>query len=256
MRTKITAVALSVVLLLSGCSSAFVDLNTPKSSELKEKYSFYQKSVDNIRTTMKVTPEEADEIFIIMCDSGVSNEMNYVTANNDGTFTVWSSGDKYTVTLDNAAVDTVISGGKTLYPAQEETSGTVLANETKLTDKQVKKELKSSIEYYNDTVTSIIPLYAKKDDKEKVKSYLEEAIKRLDGDCDKYLQYMNDENLSSDVKEACQNVKTAFYGISESVLKPTLSVINGDTSIDSPDYGTMVIDAQTMYLDKAEELID
>jgi len=256
MRARISAVVLSAILFLSGCSSAFVDLNTPKSSELKEKYSFYQKSVDNIRTTMKVTPEEADEIFTIMCDSGVSNEMNYVTANSDGTFAVWSSGDKYTVTLDNAAVDTVISGGKTLYPAQEETSGTVLANETKLTDKQVKKELKSSIEYYNDTVTSIIPLYAKKEDKEKVKSYLEEAINRLDGDCDKYLQYMNDENLSSDVQEACQNVKTAFYGISETVLKPTLGVINGDTSIDAPDYGTMVIDAQTMYLDKAKELIN
>jgi hypothetical protein len=120
MKRKLFAITLAAALLLSGCGSVFVDLDTPKSSELKEEYDFYQKSVDNIRTTMKVTPEEADEIFIILCNSGVSDEMNYVTDNNDGTFSVWSSGDKYIVTLDGAVVDTIVSGKKTLYPVQEE----------------------------------------------------------------------------------------------------------------------------------------
>ncbi|MDO5305602.1 MAG: hypothetical protein Q4E87_08525, partial [bacterium] len=117
-------------------------------------------------------------------------------------------------------------------------------------------ELKQSIEYYNNTVCTTIPLYAKKEDKEKVTELLTEAIETLDTDVDKYLQYMNDENLSENVRNACQNLKTAFYGVSETALKPMLEIMNGNTEIEAPDYGNIVIDAQTMYVDKAQELID
>ena len=51
-----------------------------------------------------------------MVDCGVASEINYVTNNNDGTWAVWSSGDKYTVTVDNGAVATVYSEKDQLYP--------------------------------------------------------------------------------------------------------------------------------------------
>lgn len=238
---------------------ALVDLDTPKSSELKEEYSYYQSSADNIRAATHVTPEEADEIFIALVANGVDADINnvYATAGTDNSYSMWSAGTEYVVTLDGAVVNTISLHGSVIYPAQEETEATTSEpTEAVLTDKAVKKELKSSIDYYNDTVTSIIPVYAKKEDKENVIKYLNEAIERLDSDCDKYLEYMSDDNLSSDVQQACQNVKTAFYGISETVLKPMLQVMNGDTSVEVPDYGTAVIDAQTMYLDTAEKLID
>ena len=77
MKRKSLFAALAVTLLLSGCG-ATVDLNTPKSAELKQEYSFYQNSVDKIRTVMKVTPEEADDIFIILTDCGIDSEINYI----------------------------------------------------------------------------------------------------------------------------------------------------------------------------------
>lgn len=134
MKKRLFVLILLSLFLLSGCSSVFVDLDTPKSSDLKEKYSFYQKSVDNIRTNMKVTPEEADEIFIILCDCGVSEEINNVYGDSDGKFSVWSSGDKYTVTLDGSVVDTVVSGKETLYPAQEETEDVKVSEPPKPTE--------------------------------------------------------------------------------------------------------------------------
>jgi len=43
---------------------------------------------------------------------------------------------------------------------------------------------------------------------------------------------------------------------SSDLLKPTLEIMNGNTEIEAPDYGNIVIDAQTMYVDEAEKLID
>lgn len=110
-------VVLSLSLLLTGCG-ALVDLDTPKSAELKQEYSYYQKSVDNIRTTMKVTPEEADEIFLTMLDCGVSSEINFVStkSSKDSSFSVWSAGTEYIVSLSGSSVDTVFIGKDQLYP--------------------------------------------------------------------------------------------------------------------------------------------
>ena len=99
-----------------------------------------------------------------------------------------------------------------------------------------------------------IPLYASKKDEEKVISLLNEAKERLDCDTDKYLSYMSDDRLSSDIQDACMYVKTAFYGISSTAISPMLDVFNGVSS-DSPEYGELVINAQTEYIDKAEKLI-
>ena len=258
MKRKTFPVILAAALLLSGCG-ATVDLNTPKSAELKQEYSYYQNSVDKIRTEMKVTPEEADDIFIVLTDCGVDSEINYVIQkpSTDNCFSVWSSGSEYVTTLSGTAVESVSLNGSVLYPASiadTETPPQEVSPEP--TDKVVKKELKQSIEYYNNTVCTTIPLYAKKEDKEKVTELLVEAIETLDTDVDKYLQYMNDENLSENVRNACQNLKTAFYGVSETALKPMLEIMNGNTEIEAPDYGSIVIDAQTMYVDKVQELID
>lgn len=259
MKRKSLFAALAVTLLLSGCG-ATVDLNTPKSAELKQEYSFYQNSVDKIRTVMKVTPEEADDIFIILTDCGIDSEINYiyVKSDEDNSFSVWSSASEYVTTLSGASVESVTLNGSVLYPAAaaSETEESVQETESALTDREVIKELKQSIEYYNNTVCTTLPLYAKKEDKEKVTELLTEAIAALDADVDKYLQYMDDENLSEDVRTACQYLKTAFYGVSETALKPTLEIMNGNTEIEAPDYGNIVIDAQTMYVDEAEKLID
>lgn len=257
MKRKSLFAALAVSLLLSGCG-ATVDLNTPKSAELKQEYSFYQNSVDKIRTEMKVTPEEADEIFIILTGCGMDNEINYVYVKSaeDNSFSVWSSGSEYVTTLSGTSVDTISLNGSVLYPAAAAVEESVQETESVLTDREVIKDLKQSIEYYNNTVCTTLPLYAKKEDKEKVIELLTEAIATLDADVDKYLQYMDNDSLSEDVRQACQYLKTGFYGVSETALKPTLEIMNGNTEIEAPDYGNIVIDAQTMYVDEAEKLID
>lgn len=117
-----------IVLLLCSllCScGVLVDTNTPKSAELSEKYDFYEKSVNTIRNGCSVTPEEADEIFLVLVnDCGVTSVINNVTRNNDGTFSIWSSGTKYTVVLVDNMVSTVFTRDfltdVQLYPASTE----------------------------------------------------------------------------------------------------------------------------------------
>ena len=109
-------------LLLTGCGGS---PSSEKSTELSEKYDFYKESADNIRRGCDVTSEEADDIFIILVDEcGVSDLINYVSNNNDGTFSIWSSGTKYTVALDNGTVSTVFTkswfSDVQLYPEVED----------------------------------------------------------------------------------------------------------------------------------------
>lgn len=114
---------ITFLLCFSLCSCGSTD--TPKSAELSEKYNFYEKSVDTIRKGCNVTAEEADEIFLILvnnCD--ISDLINYVFVNYDGTFSVWSSGIKYTMTLENGIVSTVFTTrwftDVQLYPESED----------------------------------------------------------------------------------------------------------------------------------------
>ena len=110
---KTCCVLLASMLLLTGCGSS---APSQKSSELSSQYDYYSKSAALIEKNMKVSADEADEVFLVMVDCGVASEINYVMNNNDGTWAVWSSGDKYTVTVDNGAVATVYSGKDQLYP--------------------------------------------------------------------------------------------------------------------------------------------
>lgn len=265
-------ISLIIILCFILCSCGiFVDTNTPKSEELSKKYSFYETSVTSIRTTCNVTPEEADEIFLVLVNDCSVDKNISVTSHVNAPYSVKYGTTMLSMTLDGNTVSEVSNGKDQIFPAKSvdtsisEEKSTLTKSEDmidntsdaeKLMDRDVIKELKQSIEYYNNTVCITLPLYAKKEDKEKVTELLTEAISRLDSDTDKYLEYMNNENLSDNVRQACQNLKTGFYGVSETALKPTLEIINGNTEIEAPDYGTIVIDAQTMYINESKKLID
>lgn len=109
---------LSAALLLSACG-ATVDLNTPKSSELSSEYSYYQDSVNSLRSAMGITLEESDEVFIVLSSCGVDDEITQVYKNgsgNDTYYTVWYGLKSLDVYLKDSVVYTVLSSGKEVYP--------------------------------------------------------------------------------------------------------------------------------------------
>lgn len=121
---KICSVAI-LILCLSLCScGTSADANTPKSAELSEKYDFYKESVKSIRNGCHVTPEEADEIFLILVDKcGMTDLINNVYEQYDGSFSISTSEKNYTVTLENSVVSTVTTphwfSNVQLYPEDE-----------------------------------------------------------------------------------------------------------------------------------------
>lgn len=100
--------------LLIGCGSN--STASEKSAELSSKYEYYQKSADNIKKQMKVDPDQADQIFLTLNDCGVSDLINIITPNTDGTYAVWSAGTEYTVSLEDGAVSSVFIGKDQVYP--------------------------------------------------------------------------------------------------------------------------------------------
>ena len=110
---KVFVILFASALLITGCGSKEV---SQRYDELSSKYEYYQTSVSNIQKIMDVDATQADDIFLILSECGISSEINIITPNSDGTFAVWSSGDKYTVFLDNGVVSTVFSGKDELYP--------------------------------------------------------------------------------------------------------------------------------------------
>ena len=117
MRKQLLA-ALSLSLLLSACSGAPTAETSARSAELAAQYEYYEKSAENIEKNMKVTPDQADSIFLTLVDCGVANEINNISSRGDNTYAAWSDGNEYTVTLDGGAVSTVYDGKDQLYPEQ------------------------------------------------------------------------------------------------------------------------------------------
>ena len=70
---KVLSLVLAAVLAasLSACGGALVDLDTPKSEELTAQYDFYPDAMNTIRADMKITPEQADEVFIVLTSCGL-----------------------------------------------------------------------------------------------------------------------------------------------------------------------------------------
>lgn len=108
-------VAACLAFSLSGCGDVLVDLDTPKSEELSGQYDFYPDSMNTIRADMGITPEQADEVFIVLVSCGLDEKITSIFENS-GVYTVNYGGDSLDVTLTDGVVETVCSGRDTLYP--------------------------------------------------------------------------------------------------------------------------------------------
>ena len=116
---------IAVSVSLSACGSTS-NLDTPKSSELSSEYSYYQDSVKLLRSVMNITPEKADDVFIILSSCGVDEKINYVFKNgsgNDTYYTVWYGSTSLKVYLNNSTVDKVLSAwNKEIYPTASDST--------------------------------------------------------------------------------------------------------------------------------------
>ena len=101
----------ALLLCFSLCScGVLVDTNTPKSAELSEKYSFYENSVASIRSGCNVSPEEADEIFLVLVnDCGIDKEVT-VTPYVNAPYSVKYGAKTLSMTLDGSIVSEVFDG--------------------------------------------------------------------------------------------------------------------------------------------------
>lgn len=108
----------ALLLCFSLCScGGLVDTNTPKSAELSEKYSFYENSVAAIRGGCNVSPEEADEIFLVLVnDCGVDKEVT-VTPYVNAPYSVEYGSKTLSMTLDGSTVSEVFDGDEQIFPA-------------------------------------------------------------------------------------------------------------------------------------------
>ena len=119
-RLLFLAVAAALVLGLAGCGGVLVDYNTPKSEELSAAYDFYRDSQASLASGMAITPEQADEVFIVLVSCGMDGKVSNVTRKqgDDGHCTVntVTSFTAYDVYYTDGVVDRVEKGGKELYP--------------------------------------------------------------------------------------------------------------------------------------------
>lgn len=130
-KSRAAILFLLLPLLLGGCSGSSAP--SEKSTELSAKYEYYQSSVKNLRNTMDIDANQADDIFLILVGCGMDNEINMVSLkeslDDSIVYNVWSSGTNYIVTLNsNGIVDTVVTpyllSTKQLYPEAEEPADT------------------------------------------------------------------------------------------------------------------------------------
>ncbi len=114
-------VSAALALSLSACSAEKV--STAKSDELKAQYSFYEKSVKEIRDKMNVTPKQADEIFLVLVnDCGLDGAIRSIyTTDNGATYKYYweGSGKTQEITLENGVVSEVCYFSEILYPIEQ-----------------------------------------------------------------------------------------------------------------------------------------
>ena len=106
----------ALVLSLAGCGDVLVDLETPKSAELSAKYDFYSDSMNTIRNRMGITPEQADEVFLALIDSGLDGKVTLVTKKDDGYKVSWGANSLEVVMNDDGTVSEISDGKNILYP--------------------------------------------------------------------------------------------------------------------------------------------
>ena len=107
--------AACLALSLSGC---LADYDTPKHAELSEQYDFYADSQSALSSGMAITPEQADEVFIILVSCGMEAKVTNVTrkAGDDGHCQVSAGLYVYDVYYTDGVVDRVEYNGEELYP--------------------------------------------------------------------------------------------------------------------------------------------
>lgn len=77
MKNKTVLLVLLVYcLLLTGCGDAPV---SERFAELSEKYDYYEKSIDQLKVIKDSTPEQLDDIFLILIDCGMDSEVTTVS---------------------------------------------------------------------------------------------------------------------------------------------------------------------------------
>lgn len=122
-RLLFLAVAAALVLGLAGCGGVLVDYNTPKSEELSAQYDFYSDSQRELSSGMAITPEQADEVFLVLVSCGMDGKVSGVTrkAGDEGHCTISAIGSlgAFDVYYTDGEVDRVERSGKELYPNPE-----------------------------------------------------------------------------------------------------------------------------------------
>lgn len=114
-------VGVALALSLSACSAE--EVSTAKSNELKAQYSFYEKSVKEIRGKMNVTSEQADEIFLVLVnDCGLDGAIRSIyTTDKGATYSYYWEGSAKTqkMTVENGVVTEVRYLYEVLYPSED-----------------------------------------------------------------------------------------------------------------------------------------
>lgn len=121
-KTFVLLAAVALAASLTACGGALVDLNTPKSGELSAQYDYYSDSMNDIRSSMKITPEQADDVFIALTASGLDGKVTKISDQKDGDatyFQVWQGGTSYDVYLSDGTVSKIMQGKDTLFPEAE-----------------------------------------------------------------------------------------------------------------------------------------
>lgn len=128
-RLLFLAVAAALVLGLAGCGGVLVDYDTQKSEELSAQYDFYSDSQRELASGMAITPEQADEVFLVLVSCGMDGKVSGVTrkAGDDGHCTVSALGTigTFDVYYTDGVVDRVEKGGQELYPNPEPDEPTI-----------------------------------------------------------------------------------------------------------------------------------
>lgn len=115
----------------------------------------------------------------------------------------------------------------------------------------IKKELKESIVFYQGIIMRRVPEIVNKE--EGTIEELEDLIKRIDRDIDKYLKIMVDQSIPKNMRKACELIKTGFYAISSTVMKPLLVFLKtGEGKIPPMQ---RLKDANVLYIKEAKRMI-
>lgn len=160
-------VLLFCFLLLTGCGGS---PSSEKSAELSEKYDYYAKSISQLRTIKDSTPDQLDDIFLILVDCGMDSEITAVNekiGSDSPAYNVWSDGTDYTVILDSENVVQTVTvpnwfSTKQLYPViSEETEEVMEAEEISEVDREAENSVvvparENSIGQSNSDISDLI----------------------------------------------------------------------------------------------------